>query len=284
MLSLNQRYQAQLKTVQKRQYTIYDVDEDLVNPDIPLEQHLKLLGSVTANSLFPKIILQEKHPEIRLNTSEDIRVVQLKKNKDPSQWIAIRSPRIKPQSPEELQHYHTLYENNLNMYLKLRGHTSFASLHAVCIKQNIPFLILPYYTSSSLALENSKHHLEADDKVNLLKRVKYALLHLHDCSINPHGLSLNNIMRSNGHEIKIMHFDTWHEEPDQAKLALQLYAAACTITTELALKFSFNLPVLNLQHLTSKSQLAQCLAQCIDTLIDTFEEAEYQYNNRISWW
>ena len=159
-------------------------------------------------------------------------------------------------------------------------------IYALCIKQpatstnKTPILIFPDYQGSLLAVENSNNRIEIDNKIRILKRVKYALLHLHDCGIFPRNLSLNHIILSNTHEIKIINFDHWHEEQDQVKLTVQLYALACTMGSELAHGFRFNLPAINSKNLTSKSQLNQS----IDSLIDAFEEAEYRHSNRMGWW
>jgi len=282
MLSLNktnQRYQQILS-----ENKVKALDATLIDPEIPFEDHLKSHASVGV--FFPESILMLKHPVMALNAFEDMRVVQFKKDSDYQRWFAIRSPRTEPKSEEEFEQYAALYDNNFNMYLKLKEHKLFMPIHALCIKQprtsenKTPFLVFPYYQGSLLASENSNNRIAINNKVKILKCVKHALLHLHDCGINPHGLNLYDMILSNENEVKMMNFDHWHEEQDPEKLAVQLYALAHTITSELAHGFRVDLPVFNSEDLTSKYDLNQC----IDTLIDAFGEAEYSHSNRMGWW
>ena len=282
MLSLqekNQRYQQTLNTTHSTKNNVYALEPTLIDPAIPFEHHLKLHAAV--GSLFPTAILKLRQPAITLSASEDMNIIQFKKDSDYERWFAIKSPRTEPKSEEAFCRYLALYENNLRMHLNLKEHALFIPIHALCIKQpatsknKTPFLIFPYYNGSLLSLENNNNRIDIEDKIQILKRIKHALLHLHDCGIYPHALSLQDVMLSNDNEIKLINYDHWYEEQDQAKLTRELYTMASRIALELANDFNFDLPNVNVQNLTSRTQLNQS----IDTLIHAFEEAEFSYSN-----
>lgn len=226
---------------------------NLVDPQTSLHSLLKI--DDTMSSIFAKKPPLKLVQQTESGLSGKIKFVQFKDDPNATRSFAIKRPNsigmiFSSDNTAKLNYY----KNNLAIANKVGAHPNFMKVHGVIVKikagaRSKPYLILEHIKGTIL---RNCGPLSQAQKIDLMRQLKAAFLHLYELKILPIDLNHGNVIITNQNQLKLIDFDAWQEGAPNEKLAVGLHKAASSIAQKLGLQ----LPSL---HGTSREDLERAL-------------------------